>query len=896
MSEPAYVVGIDLGTTNIVVAYAPLAKADDRASADIRLLPIPQLVGPGQLIALPSLPAVRYHPGPELERDLARLPWPPGPVARRLPAAIQGRWALELGSHMPERLVQSAKSWLGIADAQHVRLPWQAAEHIATVSPLEATAGYLEYLRQAWQQQHPEHPLAQQRLIITIPASFDDLARSLTLEAAAMAGLPRPTLLEEPLAACYDWLHRAGGSHALAAVRTLLVCDIGGGTSDFTLIRVTPDADEPRLERMSVGDHLMIGGDNMDLALAVQLQRKLTAGKPLRPRALLTLLQQCRQAKEQLLAEDAPEEIGISLLGSGAALIGGSRQSRLTRKEVDELVLEGFFPQVPLDARPLRRPGALRQWGLPYPDDGAISRHLADFLQRHTQAEDPFPDALLVNGSPFHSPKLARRLHALLEAWRGAPVTWLANQEPGLAVARGAAHFGWQKLHQKRLIQSGAARSYFILAEGAAGKEAICILPKGTPEARPCTLPQPLFTLRCGRPVQFELASSTDDTPYAPGQTAEAMERLHHLPRLTTTLAGDGSAQVRLSSVLTEIGVLEVTCQATDESRRHWPLAFNLRRHESDAAQTPAADEAWQQARAQLLAVYGPGRPAVALAPRTLRQALEKPLGPRATWSGALARQVADELIAQLGKRRRSESHERVWFNLTGYAMRPGIGMPGDRARMDALWPLYPQGLQHGKETASWHEWWVFWRRIAAGLEESRQMQLLDEVGVVLVPGAARKGSAAMAAEEQVRLLGSLERIVPAIKARIGELLLQRILDGREVDAAAWALARLGARKLAYAPADYRVPAAEVSDWLNRLLLQDWKRQPEFCFTAAALSRHTGQDDVDEALRAQILEQLHRSNAAARWLAWVEGESGSDQAEGERHQWGDSLPVGLVIE
>ena len=297
-------------------------------------------------------------------------------------------------------------------------------------------------------------------------------------------------------------------------------------------------------------------------------------------------------------------------------------------------------------------------------------------MQRHSHGDTAFPDALLVNGSPFQSPKLARRVRTLIESWHGGPVTWLENREPSLAVARGAAYFGWQKHYRGRLIRSGAARSYFILAEGSAGKEAICILPKGAPEGLPCRLEQPRFTLRCGMPVQFQLASSTDDTRYELGQRAEAIERLHHLPRLTTTLTGEGSEQVELSTMLTEIGVLEVNCLATDSSQRQWPLAFNLRSHESSANSQATLSPQMEQAKARILDVYGPGRPAVAMAPTTLRQALERQLGPRADWTSGTARQLADQLIEQLGKRRRSESHERVWFNLTGYVMRPGVGMP----------------------------------------------------------------------------------------------------------------------------------------------------------------------------------------------------------------------------
>ncbi|MCW5639208.1 MAG: Hsp70 family protein, partial [Rubrivivax sp.] len=450
-----WTVGIDLGTTHTVVAYAPAAGRV--ADATVKLFEIEQLVAPGEVAARPLLPSLRYHPAPgELNAADLVLPW--GAPAD---GAVIGALARQLGAQVPGRLVASAKSWLSHAAVDRLApiLPWGAADEVPKVSPVAASASYLAHLRAAWNQRFPKAPLEQQELVLTVPASFDDAARALTLQAAhqagltglpGQAGLPRLRLLEEPQAALHDWLlrHRRTLAAELADTQLVLVCDVGGGTTDLSLVRVVHAGGaggEPRLERFAVGRHLMLGGDNMDLALAHLAESRLApadaASKRLSAAALAQLVERCRGAKERLLAADAPDRATVTLLAAGARLIGGARSAELTRDEVERLVVDGFFPQGAADDLPRReRSGAgLVAFGLPYASDPAVTRHIAAFLHQHASAG--WPDAVLLNGGVFRGARIAQRLLATLAQWRGAPLKLLANADPDTAVARGAVAY-----------------------------------------------------------------------------------------------------------------------------------------------------------------------------------------------------------------------------------------------------------------------------------------------------------------------------------------------------------------------------------------------------------------------------------------------------------------------
>jgi len=443
-----YRVGIDLGTTNTVVAYT---DGEAGGEAAIELFRVEQLVAAGEVAQRDALPSARYHPADgELSPSDLRLPWEdeatPDTAVR-----VLGEWARKLGNKSHGRRIASAKSWLSHPSVDRTApiLPWGAAEDVTKISPVDASASYLRHVRLAWGQCFPEHPLEAQDLVVTIPASFDEGARALTLEAARLAGLPRVRLLEEPQAACYDWLwvHRDELAEQLDGVRVILVCDVGGGTTDFSLIKVDHGPGEPTLTRIGVGDHLMLGGDNIDLMLAQRIEAQLTQGGPrLSGGALSQLIDQCREAKERLLGDDAPDEVPVTLLGAGSRVVGGARSLPLAREETRALVLDGFFPMVAADDQPDRKRSGVVEFGLPYAADPAISRHLAAFLAQHRAAlveamgaqSTPVPDALLLNGGAFRSPLIARRIGSLLAAWAGRGPRLLRNDRPESAVAFGA--------------------------------------------------------------------------------------------------------------------------------------------------------------------------------------------------------------------------------------------------------------------------------------------------------------------------------------------------------------------------------------------------------------------------------------------------------------------------
>jgi molecular chaperone DnaK (HSP70) len=493
-----YSVGIDLGTSNTVLAYAEAGAQD--GSQPIRVFEIEQLVSPGEVAARPLLPSVRYHAAEgELSAGDLRLPWSvkghgdavvDGAAASQ--SVVIGRLARLLGAQVPGRLVASAKSWLSHASVDRVApiLPWGAADDVRKVSPVDASASYLAHVRAAWNQRFPDAPLEQQDVVLTVPASFDEGARALTVEAARRAGLPALRLLEEPQAAFYDWLfhHRERLASELAHTRLVLICDVGGGTTDLTLIEVSMQDGEPQLTRIGVGNHLMLGGDNMDLALAHLVEARLPGGDArtrLSAASLSQLVERCRGAKEQLLGAQAPDSASITLLGAGSKLIGGARTAQVTRAEVERVIVDGFFPAVASHERPGRPRGALVEFGLPYATDAAVTRHIAAFLSRfaaqsrkalddesggasdgsHTNdaagdshasgdsgassdsrvsnGDDalPVPDTLLLNGGVFRAEALTRRLADTLGTWRGAPLNVLHNDNPDVAVARGAVAY-----------------------------------------------------------------------------------------------------------------------------------------------------------------------------------------------------------------------------------------------------------------------------------------------------------------------------------------------------------------------------------------------------------------------------------------------------------------------
>jgi molecular chaperone DnaK (HSP70) len=823
-----YIVGIDLGTTHTVVAVA-----DTHASAPVvELFPVPQLIAPGEVAARNNLPSFRYHPLPgELSAADLTLGFA-AQSAHAWPQGVVGTLAQTLGGRVPGRLIASAKSWLCHAgvDRDAAILPWGSGDDVPKLSPVAASASYLTHVQSAWNAAHPSAPLAEQEIVLTVPASFDEVARALTLEAAKRAGLPQLRLLEEPQAAFYAWLerHREDLESALGGVKLALVLDVGGGTTDLTLIRVELRETGPVLTRLAVGDHLMLGGDNMDRALARLCEPALAgADAHLSPARLSQLVEQCRIAKEQLLGRTPPEQVSVALLGAGSKLIGGQLATTLARNQALNTVLDGFFPDVPLDAKPAARKSALLEFGLPFAADAGITRHVASFLARHRKsaaealgvaleqaAVEParaMPDAVLFNGGVFQSPAIEARMLEVLEHWRGRAPVRLDNREPDLAVARGAVAYGLARRGVGLRIGGGSARSYYLRIDDAKGHASgVCILPRGAEEGETYAQPERAFMLRLGRPVQFRLLTSTSEATAVAGALAELNESYQALPDLAAVIeasrAGEQELRVELQAQLTEVGTLELCLVAADDPARRYQLEFQLRGVQAAADAAAPARVTQLHARfgeaVQLMAAfYGKSAKNLeGLKIRTLRADLEKLLGARETWQLPLLRELFGELLAGARRRRRSPEHERLWFNLAGYCLRPGFGYPADAWRVEQLAALYPEGVQAAVDAQVWSQFWIMYRRVAGGLDEAQQTRILDDLAYYLEPPSPRprqrpKGPRAQGIEDMVRLAGALERVPAARKFEVGNWLLARLAQ-KELSAAAvyWSLGRLGGR------------------------------------------------------------------------------------------------------
>lgn len=559
------VIGIDLGTTNSALAFGD--------GETVQPFPIEQVVQPNEVRAEPLLPSFIYLSGP---KEITALPWD------EAPQFTLGALARRRGAETTGRLVSSAKSWLGFSN--ETLLPIHAPEGVEKLSPVAASRAYLEHLAAAWEHAGNE-PISQHDVVLTVPASFDAVARQLTEKAAREAGISKLVLLEEPQAAFYAWIAKhPDWRERVGPGARILIIDIGGGTTDFTLIDVKDQAGSLALERVAVGDHILLGGDNMDLALARHVEAKMPK---LDAQQLQALWQQCRAAKEALLDPQASlTEQPVTILGRGSSLIGGTLKSKLTRQEVEDILVEGFFPHVPFDETPLKaKRSALQEVALPYASDARITAHLAHFVK---QGGAP-PTHVLFNGGVLQAGLVRERILTSLNLWLAKPIQVLDGEDLMLAVARGAAYFGLARQGKGIRIRGGIPRTYYIGIEDAmpavpglpAPMKALTIVPFGMEEGSSQTFPTRKFGLHVGEPVEFRIFSSTERRGDQPGELLDPMPRdLKELPAMEMTLAPtdktkSGLVPVTLESHVTETGVLELFCVATNGDR--WKLEFSVR-------------------------------------------------------------------------------------------------------------------------------------------------------------------------------------------------------------------------------------------------------------------------------------------------------------------------------
>lgn len=929
-----YVVGIDLGTTNSALAYVDTEESPWR----IRTLPIPQVVAAGEVDERPTLPSFLCYATPaETESSVFAVPW------RDTPSHwVVGALARDESSSRPGRIVSSAKSWLSHSgvDRSAPLLPWRGDPDVERLSPVQAAAAVLQHLHDVWNHRFAGHTLAEQDLVITLPASFDEVARELTLAAAKQSGLSRVVLLEEPQAAFLAWIerHRADWRDLVGPGQKILVCDIGGGTSDFTLIRVSENKETGDLEfhRVAVGDHLLLGGDNLDLALARRVEQQITDGGQLESRQWEVLVRMARRVKETLLAAGAPESFTIHLPAAGSKLIASGAQVEVKRDEVADLLIDGFLPRVDLDDRPERRQSGFQDFGLPFAADPAITRHLAHFLTSHRHTGDELsafegqsagnfdpgrPDVVLFNGGFFASPLLQDRLVSVLSGWfsqhePGWTPKVLDSQQLDLAVACGAAYYGMVRRGEGVGITATLARSYYVGVAGPTPR-AVCLAPGTAAAGDDFEVSDLEFELTLAKPVEFPIYVSSTRLVDAPGQVIDVdPAELTPLPPIRTVLhahrkSDPQTVRVRLHAHLSEIGMLQLSCRSA-HTNRSWRLEFDIRSttqseiaaHESSAESEGFVDEELvSAARSAIVDVFGES---ASEPPSKLMRHLATALGlEKHEWPTSVLRRLWETLMECESGRRHSAAHEARWLNLVGYSLRPGYGFAVDDWRVAQTWRTVSGRLAF---PSSQPESLILWRRIAGGLTLGQQQglaePLLADVRALRRRYSGGKSTATSMALDPTRsteiwrLLGALELMATDTKTELGdtivELLPKRKLEARAPDMV-WTLCRLGQRVPLYGPLNTVVPADVAARWLTAVMAWSGERGVAQ-FAAMQLTRRTGDRhrDISDAKRQEVARWLRDLGADDHLVQLVE-MGGELQGQERQSVFGESLPTGLRL-
>jgi molecular chaperone DnaK (HSP70) len=925
MTRPKFSIGVDLGTSNSVLAYSSLSG--DRHS---EVLAIPQWDTPATVVDAVTVPSFLYLPEEAIAalmraRDFGSGAWAVGRLAKRK------------ASETPGRVVQSAKSWLchHAADRTAPFLPWlsEAVAEQDKISPVAASALILAHLRAAWNDRFAEQGAGfafdAQNITITLPASFDAAAQRLTLLAAQQAGFPdRVRLLEEPQAAFYAWLEQKAGADPWSALpdpelapRHILVIDIGGGTSDFSLfeLRRRVGRSEPDITRVAVSDHILLGGDNIDLAIAHLAETRLaTREAGLSAAQWDHLIAQCRSLKERALGdrEGSPEEtLTVSIPGRGSSVFASSLSATMTRGELEDMILTGFFPECKLTDRPRRLSGAVREWGLPYASDSAMTRHLAAFLRGR-----PAVDAVLFNGGSLLAPRLRERLCAQIAAWQEgqAPLT-LENAELDLAVARGAAYSGRLLWQGERRIEAGAARAVFVEAHGtaygddkASRRPLICILPHGAPTGEEFELSDLDLYLRVNTPVRFQLFTSTRHDETKAGDVVElTADEFYALPPLETVAAsalGVATIPVALNAKINELSLLALSCRSlAADVPGSWPLEFNLRPHEREVAAAAASEaeapagpgippEALAEAKQRIAAAFAkPLGKRDKLTASRLIESLEKVLGrSKGDWSATLLRDLWASLSANHNARAVSIEHEETWLILAGFLLRPGFGLAMDERRIDELWGICREGLRFPGKRTKLQEY-VLWRRVAGGLTQERQEALLAAERQKILE---QKN----APPELIRMVGAFERIGQELKRELIERFIDAVAElAAEKKHCAPYLSALGfllSRTPFYAGPENIAPPTLVEKAYEALRRFDWK-DPEFAeaqtlFLRAARAVDDRRLDPPNALRSKIADKLEKCGVPPVRTGRIRSVEPIQRAE-RLSFYGEAVPPGLIL-
>ncbi|TWT94180.1 hsp70 family protein [Neorhodopirellula pilleata] len=984
-SEEKYCIGIDLGTTNCVLAFIRPAVTEQghgeqghgeqgeggpSGQREVEVFAVPQWVDLGTIQARTTLPSFHYT-----FTDAERTALPSGGVPsflKKSPNVCVGEFARIAGTNHPGRLIASAKSWLSHEGVDRTAdlLPWHGDEDVPRQSPKSASASYLDHLRRAWDAAHPEHPMAEQDVVITLPASFDEVARELTVAAAAEAGLPKIQLIEEPQAAFYAWLDRnqSDWTHRVRVGQSILVCDIGGGTTDLTLIRVrkattaaavgtnvldarnagqpdsAPEASSEsqtlQFHRVAVGKHLILGGDNLDLAVAKLAESKLAA--PLAARQWQRLVAVARDAKETMLSPGRPTATTLNVAGEGASLIGGSVSVSLTADDIDEALLEGFFPPVSLDSLVDQEQSGFQELGLPYATDPAITKHLAQFLRDHreTGRDDPEVDSdrvdlVLFNGGVLRSNAIQDRVIGCLASWFAGDVSdWkpqvLAAPRLDLSVAQGAAYYALVRRGEGVRIAANLARTYFMQISQSPPR-AVCVIPADAQGGQRYRIDSRPMNLRVGTPVRFPLWVSSTRLVDRPGDVVEIDEsEMTALPPIQTALRDqkrrkEASMEIVIESELSEIGTIGLFCVAVDRSRgddglrvteevkpKRWKLDFDIRAtletdrvsHEGSGEASGILDEATIDACiADIHAVFINQTEKPSKLVKRLQATLETK---REHWPPVLLRKIWEGLIAVEPARRLSASHEARWLNLLGYSLRPGYGVAVDDWRTSQTWRLLQGKIAHD-DAQTRAETMILWRRICGGLTAGQQSQLSANLRKNALTGARAESGETL---EAWRLAGSLERLPQHEKQDLAHLAIEQLQRKKALPiypALFWAVGRIASRQPGYGPINLAVSDREAASIVCRLLAlpimqnvgdQRWtdamRSSASLALTQIARRCHDRFRDLDDEIREEVLRQLSLLDAPAHWHQLVR-EGGQFDHEEQAAIFGDSLPLGIEL-
>jgi molecular chaperone DnaK (HSP70) len=927
-TDKRYIIGIDLGTTNSAISYVDLTQ--DTPKHKIRIFKVPQLTGPGEITRLSVLPSFLYIPGKyDIVRESITIPWE---NAKSADQNFVGAFARDHGAKVPARLVSSAKSWLchSNVDRKARILPWGAGNEVYKVSPVQVTSAYLEHVKNAWNStiaEDEEDYLENQILIVTVPASFDEVARDLTMEAAAMAGYGDVTLLEEPLAAFYSWLIRHGSRwrEYVRPNELILVCDVGGGTTDFTLITLQEFEGSPRFERIAVGDHLILGGDNMDLALARRIEMRFSSRqKSLNTDRWKALCHQCRQAKEAILSGHEQSH-KITVMGEGSRLIAGTLAAKLDRKEVEETIVDGFFPIAdPGESKKKTSRAGISEFGLPYEQEPAITRHLGWFLEQHKEdvknlldRDNPSPDLILFNGGALKPVIVQERIRTAIRQWFGESNPdipgMLENPDHDLSVALGASYYGLVKIGKGVRVGCGSPRAYFlgISTRDETGvvntNQALCIVERGLDEGTHIELKDYKFEVLANQPVNFEIYSSSYRSGDRCGDLVNIDDSMTPLSPLQTVVKfGIKGVQkqvpVQIEADYTEIGTLAVWCRSLISNHR-WQLQFQLRddSRSSGVSDLEIFDEAIiSQVLEKIENAFSNKTDTAPLESLTkeITNIVERP---REKWPLNLIRKIADGLLKERGLKNISPVHESRWLNLIGFCMRPGFAEGFDTQRMAQLWKIYTEGMRFPKNAQVRSEWWILWRRVAGGLKSGQQRQFSQDRTSIMMP---KKGiKVKLSPQERMEVwmaLANMELLHIKDKIKWGRQLLAEISSQDAKPQHFWSVSRFGARTLLYGPADRVIGPEEVSQWIDLLLTISGKKYPEnsrpLGLALAQMARKTGDRsrDIDDHVIQRILQWMNQDEYFVTHQRYLKEIIPMEKQE-ESAIFGESLPAGLVL-